>query len=218
MAKPRARRSSHPGRGALGTREDDRAPAPLGLKDPGDDLHLVHRVGSVDDLLNGLDGHTLITRVLGADVGRAGHVAARQGDHGAGHRGAEQHRVSVGAGAGQDLLHVRKEAQVQHLVGLVQDDGGHVGQVQHAAVHEIDEAAGGSHDHLGAPLEVLDLGLVGASPVDLDDAHGALGGCGGQLLGDLLGELAGGQDDQALRTAGGGVLGPIPPPRGPGCP
>ena len=198
----------HPGRRALGAREDDGASAPLGLEDPGDDLHLVHRVGAVDDLLDRLDGHALIARVLGADVGGAGHVAARQGDHGPGHGGAEEHRVPVGAGAGQDLLHVGKEAQVQHLVGLVQDDGGDVSQVQHAALHEVDETAGRAHDDLGSPLEVLDLGLVGAPAVDLDDAHGALGGSRGQLLGDLLGQLTGGQDDQGLGAAGGGILVP----------
>ena len=145
-------------------------------------------MGAVDDLLDRLDRHPLIARVLGADVGGAGHVAARQGDHRAGHGGAEEHRVAVGTGAGQDLLHVGQEAQVQHLVGLVQDDGGHVSQVQHAAVHEVDEPAGRSHD--------------------LDDTHGALRGSRGQLLGDLLGELAGGQDDQTLGAAGGGILVP----------
>ena len=136
----------HPGRRALGAREDDGASASLGLEDPGDDLHLVHRVGAVDDLLDRLNRHPLIARVLGADVGGAGHVAARQGDHRAGHGGAEEHRVAVGTGAGQDLLHVGQEAQVQHLVGLVQDDGGDVSQVQHTALHEVDEAAGRAHD------------------------------------------------------------------------
>ena len=198
----------HPGRRALGAREDDGASAPLGLEDPGDDLHLVHRVGAVNDLLDRLDGHALVARVLGADVGRSGHVTASQGDHGPGHGGAEEHCVPVGAGAGQDLLHVRQEAQVQHLVGLVQDDGGDVSQVQHAALHEVDEAAGRAHDDLGSPLEVLDLGLVGAPTVDLNDAHGALGGRRGQLLGDLLGQLTGGQDDQGLGAAGGGILVP----------
>ena len=51
-----------------------------------------------------------------------------------------------------------RKAQVQHLVGLIQDDGGHVSQVQHTALHEVDEAAGRAHDDLGSPLEVLDLG------------------------------------------------------------
>ena len=81
-------------------------------------------------------------------------------------------------------------------------------QVQHAALHEVDEAAGRPHDDLGPALEVLDLGLVGAPAVDLDDAHGAFGGSRGQLLGDLLGQLTGGQDNQGLGAAGGGILVP----------
>jgi len=162
-------------------------------------------VGAVDDLLGGLDGHALVARVLGADVGRLGHVPARQGDDGAGHGGAEEHGLAVGAGARQDLLHVRQEAQVEHFVGLVQDDGGHVGQVQEPSVHEVDEAPRRAHDDLRAPLQGLYLRLVGASAVDLDDAHGALGGGLGELDGDLLGQFAGGQDHQGLRAAGGGV-------------
>ena len=198
----------HAGGGALGTGEDDGAAPALGLEDPCHHLHLVERVGAVDHLLRGLDRHALVTRVLGADVGGLGHVAACQGHHGAGHGGGEQHGVAVAAGARQDLLDVRQEAQVEHLVGLVQHHGGDVGEVQHPALHEVDEAAGSPHHHLDALLERLDLRLVGAPAVDLHDPHGAVGGGHGQLLGHLLGQLAGGQHHEALGGTGRGVLVP----------
>ena len=143
-------------------------------------------MGAVDDLLDRLNGHALVARVLGADVGGAGHVAARQGDHGPGHGGAEEHRVSVGAGAGQDLLHVGQEAQVQHLVGLVQDDGGDVSQVQHTALHEVDEAARSSDDDLYTTAKRTDLCLDGRAPIDGEDAYrGEVLAIGLEVVSDL---------------------------------
>ena len=43
------------GGGALGAAEDDGQAAALGLQDAGEHLDLVHRVGAVDELLDGLD-------------------------------------------------------------------------------------------------------------------------------------------------------------------
>ncbi|ETJ42840.1 hypothetical protein Q604_UNBC03179G0001, partial [human gut metagenome] len=85
----------------------------------------------------------------------------------------------VGPGAGQDLLHVRQEAEVEHLVGLVQHHRGHVVQGQDAPLHEVDEASGRADHDLRAFLQRLDLGLVGAAAVDLDDTYRALGGSRG---------------------------------------
>ena len=92
--------------GAFGAREDDSPPAVGGLEDAGDDLDLVQGVGAVDDLLGRLDRHALVAGVLGADMRRLGHVPPGQGHDGAGHGGAEQHRLAVRARARQDLLHV----------------------------------------------------------------------------------------------------------------
>ena len=111
--------------------------------------------------------------------------------------------MAVGGRGGQDFLDVLEEAQVEHFVGLVEDDGANAGQVEEAMLHQIDEPAGSSHDDLGPLFQRLLLGLVSAPPVHLDDPQAPPGRGGAQLFGHLLGELARGQDDQALRLAAG---------------
>ncbi len=68
-----------------------------------------------------------------------------------------------------------------------------------ALTQQVDEAAGRAHDDVGATLESLDLGLEGDAAVDFDDAGRQVLGGLAQVLGDLLGELAGRQDDERLR-------------------
>ena len=68
-----------------------------------------------------------------------------------------------------------------------------------ALAQQVDEAAGRAHDDVCAALEGLDLGLEGDAAVDFDDAGRQVLGGLAQVLGDLLGELAGRQDDERLR-------------------
>ena len=187
------------GGGALGTAEDDGAAATLRLEDAGDDLDLIHGVNAVDDLLDRVDGLVLVVGILRADVGRLDHEAAGEGHDGAGHGRGEQHGVAVLGDTAEQRLDVGQEAQVEHLVGLVEDDVLHAGQVQVALTQQVDEAAGRAHDDVGATLEGLDLGLEGDAAVDFDDAGRQVLGGVSQVLGDLLGELAGRQNDERLR-------------------
>src|SRR5690606_7483052 len=89
---------------------------------------------------------------------------------GAGHRRGEQHRVPRGGGAGEELLDVGQEAQVEHLVGLVEHDALDVGQVEVTLLEQVDHAPGRAHDDLDATVDRLDLRLVGPPAVDLHDA------------------------------------------------
>ena len=111
--------------------------------------------------------------------------------------------MAVGGRGGQDFLDVLEEAQVEHFVGLVEDDGANAGQVEEAMLHQVDEPAGGSHDDLGALFQRLLLGLVRAPSVHFDDPQAPSGRGRAQLFGHLLCELARGQNDQALRFAAG---------------
>jgi hypothetical protein len=77
-----------------------------------------------------------------------------------------------------------------------------------ALLHEVDEAAGGADDDLDALLQRLDLRLVGAAAVDAQDADAAQTAGLLQVVGDLDAELAGRDDDERLRLAGGLELGP----------
>ncbi len=121
-AKPR---SLHVGgdlvAGALGAAEDHRQAAALGLQDAGEHLALVHRVRAVDEDLGVRDG-ALLADLLGADVRRLLHEAARHRHDRAGHGGREQHRLPLGRQQLEDPLDVGQEAQVEHLVGLVEDE------------------------------------------------------------------------------------------------
>ena len=92
---------------------------------------------------------------------------------GGGHGGREQRRPALGRQGGGDRLHVLGEAHAQHLVSLVKHEVAHSAQVQGALVDEVDDAPGGTHDHLGARLQGADLRAVGGATVDGDDVEPA---------------------------------------------
>ncbi len=196
------------GGGALGPGKDDRQPAALRLKNASEHLGLVHRVCTVNDLLDLLDGGRIVVVSLRANVRGLGHVPASHRDDGAGHRGREQHRVAVGRGGGEDRLDVLEEAEVEHFVGLVKHDCLGVREIQRALLRQINESARCADDDLGALRQLLDLRLVGLAAIDFDDSNVAVGRDVADIASDLLGELTGRNDDEALRLAGGAQLVP----------
>src|SRR6185437_2521530 len=110
------------GGGALGLGEDDGPAAAAGLQDAGDNLDLVHAVGTVDELADVALGQAFVIRVCGTDVRGLRHVAAGHGNDRSGHGGREEKRLADGGSAGNQSLDVRKEAEVKHLVRFVEDD------------------------------------------------------------------------------------------------
>ena len=190
----------------LGAGEDDGAAPALGLQGTGDQLVLVHRVRPVDDLGDVLLRRPLIVRGGGADVHRVGHVPAGHADHRPRHGRGEQHGLALVRHGGEDPLHIRQEAQVQHLVGLIQHDGVHLGEVEDLLPVQVDQSTRGPHDHLDAALQLLDLRFVG--PPAVDRGHAGVAGArrGGQVRADLNRQLAGRHHDQGLRGARGGEL------------
>ena len=193
----------HLGRGPLGAGEDDRAPAALGLQDARDHLDLVHGVRAVGELLHGRDGLTVVRPVVAhrPDVRGLSHVAAGQRDHGPRHGGAEEHRVPARRRQGEQLLHVRQEAQVEHLVGLVQHDSSGVAEVEVSLGGQVEQPARGADDDLDALLQRLDLRLVGAPAVDRQHADPPSVAGLGEVAGDLDGQLARGGHHEGLRGA-----------------
>ena len=186
--------------GALRAGEDDRPAAALRLQDAGGHGGLVHAVRHEHDLLRGgvgLGG----ADVLGPDVHRLGEEAAGQGDDRPRHRRGEQHRLVRVGERREDLLDVRQETQVEHLVGLVEHQDGHLVQLQVTALVEVDETARGAYDHVDALLQGLDLLLVGAAAVDRGQPHRQLRRGARQILADLHRQLAGGHDHQGARGA-----------------
>jgi len=203
---PQSQLVGHLGRGPLGAGEDHGQATALRLEQAGEHLDLVQCVRAVDDLLDRLERRALVVGVGGPDVRRLDHVAAGHGHDGARHGRGEEHGVARGLRRAEQPLDVRQEPEVQHLVGLVQHDGGHPRQVQETLVHQVDHATGRPDDHLGAPGKGLDLRLVRPPAVDLHDAHGHVGGSRREVAGNLGGKLTGRHDDERLRLAGGRQL------------
>ena len=69
-----------------------------------------------------------------------------------------------------DLLDVGQEAQVEHLVGLVEDERPDVREVELLLARQVEQPARGADDHVDALLQGLDLRLVGPAAVDREDA------------------------------------------------
>ncbi len=116
--------------------------------------------------------------------------------------------MPVGGDLTQDALDVGQEAQVEHLVGLVEHQHRQPAQLQVALLAQVEQPARGAHHDVGAGAQRLDLGLVGPAAVDGNhrQASAVLGGQvlggGGQVHGHLQAQLAGGHHDQGPRGAG----------------
>ena len=111
------------GGGALGAAEDHGQAAALGLQDARQHLDLVHGVGAVDELLDGLDRVAVLLLGPWPGCGWAGSCSGGPARRPAPGMVAENSIVwRRGGGHRQQLLDVGQEAQVEHLVGLVEDD------------------------------------------------------------------------------------------------
>ena len=108
--------------------------------------------------------------------------------------------MAGGRGLGEQLLDVGEEAEVEHLVGLVEHHLAHVAEVEEALAGEVEQTAGRADDDLRAGLELLDLALVGLAAVDGDDVGGAVLGRLREVFEDLHAQLAGGDDDERLHA------------------
>ena len=123
---------------------------------------------------------------------------------GAGHGGGEQHGLPAGRHQPDDLLDVGQEAQVEHLVGLVEHQGAHVAEVEVALLGQVDQPSGRTDDDLDALAQGLDLRLVRPAAVDREQPHGAAGRRLLEVAGHLDAQLAGRHHDERLRLARGG--------------
>ena len=95
------------------------------------------------------------------------------------------------------------EADVEHAVGLVENDEANAAQHQRAAADQVDHAAGRADDDLRPAAKMLDLLADRLAAVDRHDAHVAAEGQFDALVADLDGQFAGGQQHQGLHA---GVL------------
>ena len=198
-------------RGALGAGEDHRRAAAAGLQQPGDEFDLVQRMGAIGELVGGgVHGRGL--RRLGTDVRRLVHEAAGQRDDGVRHGRREQHRLPRVGDLAQYALDVGKEAEVEHLVGLVEHQDGDPAEPQVALLGQVEQPAGRADHDIGSGAQRVDLGLVGAPAVDghhreLPVARGEVLRGIGEVARDLQAQFAGGHDHEGARGTGQRALG-----------
>ena len=179
----------------LGAREDDDAVGALLVE------HVLEQVGLLvlahgdHELLDGLGSGALVgdlneLRVLD--------LAADGAHDGVVDGGREQQRLALGGDAVDDLLHIRPEAHIEHAVGLVEDEHLDVAEVEHHAVVEVEQAAGGGDEHVDAAAQAVDLGVVAHAAHHGENVVAGLLGHGAGHIVDLLGKLSGGGHDEGL--------------------
>ena len=122
--------------------------------------------------------------------------------HAIGHRGREEERLPRVRRVPHDLLHVVDEPHVQHAVGLVEHEDFDAGQVRVPALHMVEQPAGRGDKHIAPEGEFRLLGPQRRAAVDDDGLDRGDRAVERHRGGDLLGEFAGGRDDEASRSPG----------------
>ena len=82
------------------------------------------------------------------------------------HRGREHQGIVLLRQRFEDLVDILREAHVQHLVSLVEDNVLYLFQMDIAAMHEIDQSSRGRHDNLHTLFQGTHLRLDGSTAVD----------------------------------------------------
>src|SRR5690606_34527038 len=132
--------------------------------------------GEVDELRG--EGHRgVLVGGLGADVHRVAHVHAGQAHDRGRHGGGEEHRLTGLGSHPDELLDVGQEAEVEHLVSLVEHERVDVGKVEGATVGQVDEASGSADDDVDPGVERVELVVVADAAVDGEHAEATVG-CG----------------------------------------
>ena len=115
-------------------------------------------------------------------------------------RRGEQQPLAAGGGGAQQPPDHRQEAEIGHVVGLVEHGDLDSAEVASPLVDQVLEPAGAGDDDVDTGAQ--GGGLVAVADAAEDD-HGAQPGGRRERLdgaGDLQGEFAGGQQDQAARA------------------
>ena len=178
----------------LRANEDDGLLGPLGLEHPRERLALL-AIGDLQVVLldrvdregRGLDLHRdrVVHALLGQplDLGR--------------HRGREEAGLAPGGTAREDGLHVLEEAQVEHLVGLVEHHEAGLVEEQVVAPDHVHHAADRAHHHVRL-LEAGGLLADRRAPEHGDHVDPPLLAVGAERLGHLDAQLARGREHQRL--------------------
>ena len=91
------------------------------------------------------------------------------------------------------------KAQIQHLVGLIEHQMARLAQIDRAAIHQIDQAAGCGHQNIGATRKGGDLAPDRLTADDGGDLDLGVERKDPQAVGDLVGQFTRGCKDQRAR-------------------
>ena len=134
-----------------------------------------------------------------SDLGIA-HVTARQPLDRRRNRGAQQQRLPRLRAAAKNFFDVGPKADVEHPIGLVEDDDQQVVELERAATHVIQNASGRANDDFDPPRKFFDLSPDRLAAIDGHRVDLATVRELDDFLADLHGQLARGNQDQGLRS------------------
>ena len=162
-------------------------------------------VHEVDALVDLLDGAALALRRDLDPLGVLQDLRRELGDV-ARHGGGEQQRLALLGDRADDAAHVADEAHVEHAVGLVEDEEGHVAELHVAALDQVEQAARRGDQDVDAARQGLDLAAIAQAADDGAEAQAEAAAVGVEAAGDLDRELAGRRQHERARALGLGAL------------
>ena len=187
----------------LGAGEYQHAVEGFGLEYARQRIQLVHAADYPVSLADVGRGAGL---ALDRDFDRRAQMFRRYAANRRGECGREQGHLPLRRRLFENALHGIDEAHAQHFVGLVQNQQRQPRQFQCTAVHVVDDAPGGSHDHVHSAPQGVELGLVALAAVDRQHVKSLqMRGVLQERLGHLQGELARGHQYQDLRLMFGQI-------------
>ena len=121
--------------------------------------------------------------------------------HFLGHRRRQEQGLAAFGDGPEDLLDGRAEPDVEHLVGLVEDDDLDLVEADRVASHQVHQAAGGGDHHLAT---LAQHSLLADDRLAPNDSHGEGPAAEAETLelaADLGDQLAGRGEDQGARAS-----------------
>ena len=155
-----------------------------------------HEVDALVDLVDGaaLRGDLDLLGVLQDLRGELGDVTR--------HGGREQQRLALLGDRGHDAAHVADEAHVEHAIGLVEDEEGHVRQLDVAALDQVEKPARRGDQDVDAAVQGLDLPAEAQAADHHAELQPEAAAVGVEAAADLDGELARRRQHQRPRMLG----------------
>lgn len=188
---------------STGVAEDDGLCDGDGLVEIGEGVELPVLLLNGDvELLNTFEGEFVL---LNKDTDGVAHELGGDLENVLGHGSGEKDDLGALWEELEDVVDLLGETARQHLIGLVKDEHLHAVGLEHAALDHVVDTAGGTDNDLWAvseSLHVVSYGGTTNAGVALN-VHEVTNGDNDLL--DLLGQLAGGCEDQSLAGLEAGV-------------